>query len=316
MADVISVSSGSEPELITVSSGSNEPISEKMKAVLAAQRAIPEWPHFKGLKQLKTKFSVQENYARGNCMFESVRDAMTPPDAPNARHNASLPRIFRSDVCEFYKHLYGVKQDNEAEFNINEAFLIEQIRAADRDISQEDLEDILYSKKIKFADKEEMVDSNGANHFTAICKNYIYASTLDVFILSLLLNMDIYTYVNNRAHGIALTDACFRKAPVDALFLLHTPDHYEALIPKGNHALAFKHIPPNLPSDARRLYQMWPELWDPSITHRDSHSPMAHYHLSSHDSNSPGYKRLNENRKSKKNPKPKSTNTARRKARA
>ena len=308
-------------EVFLVSSNSSDSSdsgpSARLREVRTLQREIPNWPTFQTRTSLKTKFSIQKNYASGNCLFESVRDALIGPKADyededrafaKARHDALLPQTLRRRVCEFYERLYPPQEDDPLEFKINEQFLVDQIRAVDRGISEEELTEMLYFKKEQFESTTEMIDVIVKNkvttrtpHFKEICKNYAYASSLDAFILSLLLNVDIYTYIDNDPDGFSLTDASFRKAPTDAIFLLHTPGHYEALKPKGGNALAFKSMPPNLHPDARRVHILWPQLWDSTVEYSDSHSPMDHYHLIEHESNPKGYKSLSEKRKSRRN---------------
>jgi len=231
---------------------------------------MPDYISFKDRAELAAKFTTIKNKGKGDCLFYSMAHLL------GGTHHLEL----RQRVCGFYGDLFdGIQDDGTAD-----PYKLPKLRALikgyDPGMPDEPDIDVISSS---FTDKDEMRDEREIEiepepgkkkkrtpetetivvpHYRSICEQGEYASATDIFILSLLLNVDIYTFVIVDGR-IEFLEASYRTAPTDAFFLLQSGGrfgHYEALVPKCPDGL-FRDMPANLPRSIARLQRLWPALF-------------------------------------------------------
>jgi hypothetical protein len=231
---------------------------------------------FKNRAELSTHFRIVKNRGGGNCLFYSIDDLMNA-DQSESEERASL---LRHQVCDFYAELFEGMEDDGTDDPYDLPKLRGMVHRHDPGMPKEDVDHIALS----FANKDEMRDHREIGkkrkketvvvpHYRSICDDGEYASALDLFIMSLLLNVDIYTFVQLPGR-IELIEASFRTAPTDALFILQTGGrygHFEALVPQCADGL-FRAIPADSPRSLERIQQLWPALFEKIPTKTENKS--------------------------------------------
>ena len=218
-----------------------------------------------------SQFTIKQNSAKGDCMFESIRDSMDYLHLPHFSHET-----LRQMTCDFYKKLFVHAQRNaDGSYHVNEGAMIfhdeglqtvkDVYRIPDdlwnvifmqvtydmiiKKYNRHDFDGLKKDDYVRICESENLPSDGTVDklkhklfqleifHFEQICKPLTWAGISDAAILSVKLHLNIYIYKRLKKNSNELINVFhfiynIRRPTIYLLFV--DGNHFEALLPKSS----------------------------------------------------------------------------------